>query len=190
MTRLSIKEIFTKSNISFIIGIIGFISAIFSMFFDWNQSLKFKWFGLWTILLGIIILLLLLLLSKVKEIRNENIKELQTKLDESIANYQRLINIEIKAIKFSPKESILLVEKNPRFEERQFVSIDYKLDEFHIPFAVGYVSSVQNNSIQIKITEVDTNFETKYPDEIKKISENHKDSLNSLLIKKYYKYDN
>lgn len=190
MERKAIKEIFTKSNISFIIGIIGFITAVFSILFDWKGDLKFKWFGLIVIIFVIVLLLILLLFSKVKEIKDEEIKELEVKLNESTVNYQKLIKSEIKVLKFSEIEDTFLVEKNPHFEERQFVSIDYKLNGLHIPFAVGYVSSIQDNAIQIKVTEGDPNFKTKYPEEIKKISENHKDSLNSLLIKKYYKYDN
>lgn len=183
------ENIFTKENISFIIGIVGFITAIFSMFFDWNQSLKFKWFGIGIILLVIIILLLILFILKAEESNNENIKDLQNKLDNAISDYQKALNSEIKALKFSPAESILLIEKKPQFEERQYVSIDYKLDGFHIPFAVGFVSTIQDKAIQIKITDVDPDFETNHPEDIKRISENNKDSLNSLLIKKYYKYD-
>lgn len=171
MIKEKLKEILTLNGISILIGVVGGIIGILSIFIDWNWQISIKWLALILIICAFSILILSVLLLKIDRVYNER------------------INRKFKIINYIPERSLLLVDNSDGLEFFQTVSIFFVNKGFEIPLAFGYVETKQNNFAQIKIAEFNAEFVENYPEEYQKILQKNKESLETISIKNYYKYN-
>ena len=171
MVKEKLGEILSLNGISILIGIVGGIIGVLSIFIDWNTKLSIKWFALLWMIYAFIALILAKL---VFELRKSNINRFQNPN---------------KVIKYSSTESLLLVEKNGNLEITQSLSIFYIKNGFQLDLAQGFVQNIQDNFVQVKIIAIDPEFQISYADDVDKIINNESEALNSILIKNYVKYN-
>ncbi|MFL9831232.1 hypothetical protein ABS764_10275 [Flavobacterium sp. ST-87] len=170
MIKQKLEEILSLNGISILIGIIGGIFGIISIFIDWNTLLSIKWFAaLWIVYSFILIISL--------------------KLTYDIYKTHSLKKLNSKALQFSNINLLLLVENNNNFEYSQTISIYYIKNNFQLLFANGYVQNIQNEFVQIKILSFEEDFKISHKEEYDKILSNDNNALSSILIKNYLSYN-
>ncbi|MBU3660694.1 MAG: hypothetical protein FGM14_12520 [Flavobacteriales bacterium] len=170
MLKEKLKDILSLNGISILIGVVGGIWGLLSIFIDWNWQVSIKWLALVLILCMFIVLILSLLINKLNNAYNER------------------VNHKIRIINYLPEQSLLLVDNCDSLEYFQIVSLFFVKDGFEIRMAYGYVET-KNLFAQIKIIQFENEFMEEYPDEYQRIIEKNKESLESISIKNYYKYD-
>ncbi|WP_177764462.1 hypothetical protein [Flavobacterium sp. I3-2] len=84
---------------------------------------------------------------------------------------------------------MILVENSNDLEFSQTVSIYYVLNNFQIPLALGFIENIQEKFTQIKLVNFDEDFVRLHKTEYKNLLNNNKESLDSILIKNYYRYN-
>lgn len=171
MIKNSLNKILSLNGISILIGIVGGVVGLLSIFVDWDWKISIKWLALLLIFSLFLILISLLL-----------IHELYKRLE------QRK-NFKFKVLKFSPENNLMLVENSKNLEFSQTVSIYYNFNKFQIPLGLGFVENIHENFTQIKIVNFEKDFIKNHSDEYQRLMYNNKDSLDSVLIKSYYRYN-
>jgi len=170
MIRQKLGRILSFNGISILIGIVGGVFGIISIFIDWNTQLSVKWFAaLWIICSFILII--------------------SVKLTYDIYNTNTLKNVNSKVLQFSNINLLLLVENNNNLEFSQTVSIYYIKNNFQLLFANGYVQNIQDKFVQIKIISFDEEFTTIHIDDYQQVMNNDSNALLSILIKNYISYN-
>lgn len=170
MIKQKLKDILTLNGISILIGIVGGLFGIISIFVDWNTQLSIKWFASLWIIYSFILIISIKLTYDIYKSHSEKTRK-------------------NKAIKFSSNDSLLLVENNNMLEYSQRVSIYYIKNDFQLLFADGYVQNKQEKFVQIKILQFDANFTSTYEDDYDSILNNNNNALSSILIKNYLSYN-
>ncbi|ANF51604.1 hypothetical protein A0O34_14315 [Chryseobacterium glaciei] len=171
MIKEKLKQILSLNGISVLIGIIGGILGIFSIFIDWNSQISIKWFAALTIFFSFLLLITLILVF------------------EMYKNYKVKIIKNHKVIQFLEENLLLLVENNNSLEFSQTVSIYYIINNFQVLLAQGFVENIQENFVQIKITQFEQNFLRNYSIIYEKIINNDKSILDLIIIKNYIRYN-
>jgi len=162
--------IFSLNGVSILIGVVGGIWGLLSIFIDWNWQISIKWLALVLIISMFIILILSLLVHRINTFYNER------------------VNQKIRIINYIPEQSLLLVDNCDSLEYYQTVSLFFVIKGFEIPLAYGYVET-KNRFAQIKIVQFHNDFLNQFPEEHQKIVQKNKESLENISIKNYYKYD-
>jgi hypothetical protein len=171
MIKQKLREILSLNGISILIGIVGGILGILSIFIDWDLKLNIKWFAALAIILSFILIIV-------------------SKLCYDIYKSKHAWNNESsKVIKFSTNDLLFLVENQNNLEYSQSVTIFYDINGFQVDLASGFVENIQEKFVQIKIIEFDENFTNSYQEEYNKIFNNNNSALASILIKNYVKYN-
>lgn len=170
MIKEKLKDILSLNGISILIGVVGGIWGLLSIFIDWNWQVSIKWLALVLILCMFIVLILSLLIYKLNSVYNER------------------VNQKIRIINYLPEKSLLLVDNSDSLEYFQTVSLFFVSKGCEIPLAYGYVET-KNRFAQIKIVQFDNDFISQSPDEYQRIIEKNKESLENISIKNYYKYN-
>ncbi|WP_264529312.1 hypothetical protein [Flavobacterium sp. N502540] len=171
MIEKKLKEILSLNGISILIGIVGGILGIISIFIDWNTQLSIKWVAGLCIIFSFFLIISLKLtfdiymLHKLRTTRNN------------------------KVIQFSSTDSLLLVENNNNLEYSQSVSIFFIKNNFQLLLASGYVQNIQDKFVQVKIINFDDGFINSYRDDYERILNNDNNALISILIKNYISYN-
>lgn len=171
MIKEKLKKILSINGISILIGIIGGVLGILSIFIDWSQKVSIKWVAGISIVFLFCILILILFSY---ELYKSNIIKSQKA---------------IKVITFSATNNLILVENNSDLDYSQFVTIFYNVDKLQLLLAKGYVKNIQDKFTQIEIIDFDKEFIQKYPDKYKKLLNNNKESLEAIIIKNYFRYN-
>lgn len=171
MIKQNLKEIFSLNGISILIGIVGGIFSIISIFVDWNTQLSIKWFALLWIIYSFILII-----------------SLKLTYDVYMSNKKRASKSN-KVIQFSSTDLLLLVENNGNLEYSQSVSIYYIKNNFQLLLANGFVQNIQDEFVQVKITDLDDSFMSSYRDDYDRILNNDNNALTSILIKNYLSYN-
>jgi hypothetical protein len=150
---------------------IGGVIGLLSIFVDWDWKISIKWLAALIIISSFLLLISFLLSHELyKQIKQKNI-------------------LKFHVLKFSPENSLMLVENSKNLEFSQTVSIYYEFNKFQIPLALGFVENITDNFTQIKILKFENDFIKTHNDEYKKLLNNNKESLDFVLIKSYYRYD-
>jgi hypothetical protein len=171
MIKQKLKEILSLNGISILIGIVGGILSVISIFIDWNTQLNIKWFAaLWIVYSFVLII------------------SIKLSYDIYLTNEIRVAKNN-KVIQFSKTDLLLLVENNGNLEYSQMVSMYYMRNNFQLLLANGYVQNIQDKFVQIKIIEFDENFKSSYRSEFDEIINNENNALDSILIKNYLSYN-
>lgn len=167
-----LKKVLSFNGIFLIIGILGGLSSILTVFITkWNAQISLKWLVL-TIFIGLIIILIL-----IKLIFNLN-EELRYKTQ----NKARIM-------KYLPDKYTFLIEKNQTFGYSAMVSIFYYLDDiYETEVGKGYVKNIQDQFIQIQLLNFSEDFKKNHQGIIKKINDNDINTLKKIIVKNYIKY--
>ncbi|MCZ8196438.1 MAG: hypothetical protein O9267_02375 [Flavobacterium sp.] len=171
MIKQKLNDILSLNGISILIGIVGGLFGIISIFIDWDTRLSIKWFAAVLILCSFISIILIKLTYDIYK-----------------SHTQRIVK-NSKVFQFSRKDNLLLVENNNNLEFSQLVSIYYIKNNFQQLFANGYVQNIQEEFVQIKVLSFEENFKTVYEDDFDKILNNENNALLSILIKNYLSYN-
>lgn len=171
MIKQKLKDTLSLNGISILIGIVGGILGILSIFIDWNTQLSIKWFAALWITYSFILIISIKLVY-----------------DIYLAHKLRF-NTNNKAIKYLSVDFLLLVQNNQNLEFSQSVSIYYLKDDFLLLMANGYVQNIQEKFVQIKIIDFNQDFTNPYKEEYEKIVNNNANALASVLIKNYISYN-
>lgn len=171
MIEKKLKEILSLNGISILIGIVGGILGIVSIFIDWNTQLSIKWFA------GLCIAYSFILIISVK-----------LTFDIYMSHKIRTARNN-KVIQFSSADFLLLVENNNNLEYSQGVSIFFIKNNFQLLLASGYVQNIQDKFVQVKILNFDDGFINSYRDDYEQILNNDNNALISILIKNYVNYN-
>ncbi|CAD0001552.1 hypothetical protein [Flavobacterium salmonis] len=170
MIKQKLENILSLNGISILIGIVGGVFGIISVFIDWETQLSIKWFAaLWIVYSFVLII--------------------SIKLTYDISKTHSLKRINSKILQFSRANLLLLAENNNNLEFSQTVSIYYIKDNFQLFFANGYVQNIQEKLVQIKIISFDEDFTTTHDEEYSRILNNESNALSSLLINNYLRYN-
>lgn len=171
MIRKKLSKILTLNGLSIILGLVGTLFGVLTILIDdFNYNLEVKWF-----LLLVFIFLSILLISF--KLSYEIYKELKLKKPNSS-----------KVITFLKSENILIVENNDYLDYSTMASIYLKNNQIEIEFGKGYVHNVQEKFTQIKILEIDEQFEKNYGKKLKGFWSNKNDILRNLVVKSTIKY--
>ncbi len=173
MLKEKIKQILTFNGMALIVGVLGSLASIMTVFVTkWNTQINLKWL-IFTIFLSLAIILFLLKLV-----------------------YDLLKEIEIKrpntanAIRYITESKTLIVTKNEFLGYSAMVSIFYKDENYEIEFGKGYVESFPDNFVQIKVLEISEDFVNRYGNILEQISNNDMQILQKLIVKSYITYTN
>lgn len=170
MIKQKLEQILSLNGISILIGIVGGIFGIISVFVNWETQISIKWFAaLWIIYSFFLII--------------------SVKLTYDISKSHSTKKISSKILQFSRANLLLLVENNNNLEFSQTVSIYYTKDNFQLFFANGYVQNIQEKLVQIKVISFDDDFINLHNEEYSRILNNESNALSSLLINNYLRYN-
>jgi hypothetical protein len=171
MIKQKLEYILSLNGISILIGIVGGILGIMSIFIDWDTKLSIKWLtALWITYSFILIV------------------SMKLTYDMYMMHKLRL-KTNNKVIQYSSTDLLLLVQNNQNLEYSQSVSIYYLKDDFQLLMASGYVQNIQEKFVQIKMISFNKDFTDSYEKEYEMIVNNNANALASVLIKNYISYN-
>ena len=156
-----LKKILTFNGVSLIIGIIGSLASILTIFItQWNLEISIKWLVFVIFCsLSIILFLIKLVIYLIEEIKMKR-----------------------------PNTSSILSYKPDILGHSAMVSIFYIDDSYEVNVGTGYVNNIQEKFTQIKILEIEADFLSRYDEVFNKIALNDVTFLQKLLIKNYIAY--
>lgn len=173
MIQEKIKNVmFSFNGISLIIGIVGGVFGMISPFItNWNLSVNLKWFvGIILFSISIFFILLKVIVDILNDHKNKN-------------------SLYTKVISYIPQTKTFLTEMNEMLGHGAMVSIVYVDNNYEVEFGKAYVNNIQENFLQIKLIELDNNFEENYINIIDDINNNNISVLNKLIIKSFVRYE-
>jgi len=166
-----LKKILTFNGVSLIIGIIGSLASILTIFItQWNLEISIKWL----VFVIFLALITILILTKLAIDLNDEIK-MKRPNTSSILSYKS-------------DSQTLLVRNNDFLGHSAMVSIFYLDDSYEVNLGTGYVNNIQEKFTQIKILEFEEDFLSRYPEVLSRITLNDVTFLQKLLIKNYIIY--
>ena len=126
------ERIFSFSGVSILVGVVGFLSGIVTIFINVNADISVKW------LLLIILLSLVLIIVLLKTVYDLSIKE----------KPQNFYEVPIRYIQ---EEGVFIIRRNENFLNNILVGCYATRDEVDRLAYIGFVHLVQERMIQIKI---------------------------------------
>jgi hypothetical protein len=171
MIKQKLEYILSLNGISILIGIVGGILGIMSIFIDWDTKLSIKWLAALWITYSFILIV-----------------SMKLTYDMYMMHKLRL-KTNNKVIQYSSTDLLLLVQNNQNLEYSQSVSIYYLKDDFQLLMASGYVQNIQEKFVQIKMISFNKDFTDSYEKEYEMIVNNNANALASVLIKNYISYN-
>ncbi len=173
MVKEKLLKIISFNGIVLIIGILGGLSSILTIFItQWNYQISLKWF---VFFLYISLIVLLILIKLVYELT----KELRVKKP----NWASVI-------RYIPTSKTLLVTKNDFLGYSAMVSIFYSDNLYEVEIGKGYVETITEKFIQIKILDISANFNANYPHVLEKFELNDLQTIQLIVVKSYITYTN
>lgn len=166
-----IKKVLTFNGVSLIIGVIGGVFGIISIFIDWKLLINIKWLVL-TCVVSIFIILILV------KIIVDSAEKLQSSLSEKI-NVISIIN----------QGRILLVSNKNTIIRNSMVSVFYLDNDCEIFLCSAYAHHPQDNFTQIKIIKFDSDFISDYAHVIKGITQCSSIIAEKLLVRNIVIYN-
>ena len=171
MLKEKLKNLFSFNGISLLIGILGSLASILTMFISkWDSQISLKWIVFVIFIsLTVVIILIKLLFDLVCEIKKEQ------------------INI-VKAVRYIPENKTLLVEKNNILGYYAMVSIFYLDENYEVELGKGFVKNIQEKFSQIQVLEFSQEFIRDYQESLMKIESNEIRTLQKIIVKSYISY--
>lgn len=152
---------FSLNGLSFLVGVLGFLSGLVQLFIDTNEQVSIKWM---LFLVWIALTFGMVLLKLVYDLHNEK-------------KPAPLFEIPIKYIQES---QTIIIRRNDNFLNNIIVGCYFQRDEIDTLAFIGTVQIVQEKFIQIKII---SNFIGQYT------GPTSQDSLNRLVVKSVIPFD-
>lgn len=165
-------EYFKQHFLAVLIGVVGFLSAIVTMFIDTNSSVSMKWL---IFIIFITSIILFLLISFIIEL-------LKNKSYDDNVNRFKLTYLN----KQTDKGEVFLNKSPVNFEYGDVIKI-YHLDKDKVEVFIG-IGIIEHIQIQQNICHVDFLWKNEINDEIKDVYFSlkiNKDELKSLINKEY-----
>ena len=173
MIKEKLKKIISFNGISLLIGILGSLASILTVFITkWDSQISLKWFVFVIFIsLTIVLITIKLLFDLVHELKKEHPHM-------------------IRAVRYIPESKTLLVEKNNLLGHSAMVSIFYLDDNYEVELGKGFVKNIQDEFIQIQVLEISTDFDRNYQQSLINIESNEIGTLQKIIIKSYITYTN
>lgn len=173
MVREKLKYILSFSGISLIFGIVGCLTAYFTILItNWDLKISIKWL-IFTIYVSFTIILILLKL--IVDLNNE----LKVKLPYTT-----------RIFRYVPENFTFLIYKNDFLGHLAMVSIFYLDNSFEVELGKGYVKNIQDKFIQIKIIEISERFSSNHSKILEEIELNNVMTLQKIIVKNYITFSN
>ena len=173
MIKETLLKIISFNGIVLIVGILGGISSILTVFItQWNSQISLKWF-VFSLFISLIVLLILF---KLVYDLNEEIKIKKPNLS--------------SAIRYISNSKTLLVSKNDFLGYSAMVSIFYTDDLYEVEMAKGYVSNITDKLVQIRILDISEDFARNYHDVLDFFELSDLKTLQKIVVKSYITYTN
>ena len=171
MIKSKLSKILTLNGLSIIFGLVGTLFGILTILVnDYDYKLEVKWF-----LFLIFIFLSILLISF--KLSYELSKELKLQKPN-----------DSKVITYIESSNTLIVDKNHYLNYSTMVSIYLIQDQIEIELGTGYVSNVQKKFTQVKLLDIDKNFEKNHKKQLKELYNGKNDILRNLIVKSTIKF--
>jgi hypothetical protein len=171
MIRTKLKWILSLNGISLLLGIIGGVFGLMSVFLEsWNYQISAKWFAF----LIMVTLFIILVLGKLAY--------------EFYTHASIKPTTDARVIRYLPQNPTMLISKHTGFEYAARVTIFHTNNNIQLPLAEGYVENIQDSFIQVKIIKFDDEFVASYPSIIELIDNNNEAILSTLIVKNYIRY--
>lgn len=132
MNQTITKGIFSLSGASILVGVVGFMSGLSTLFIDVGNQISIKWL-LFTLLVGISLTLMLL------KVIYDLSREIKPPLP-----YEH-------PIRYVPEEQVFIIRRNENFPNNTMIACYALRDEVDRLAYLGVVHIVQDKLIQIKI---------------------------------------
>lgn len=171
MIKEKLKKILTFNGVAIIIGILGSLASILTVFITkWDLLISLKWL---IFLLFVSLTIILISIKVALDLNNElKIKRITT----------------FPALRYLNENSTFLVQTNDILGYSAMVSIFYLDDSFEIELGKGYVKNIQEKFIQIQMIQISDEFLKNHEDILLKIKNNDNDILHKIIIKSYVSY--
>jgi hypothetical protein len=171
MIKEKLKNIFSFNGIALIVGILGSLASILTVFVTkWDTKIDLKWF-IFSVFIAITIILI------ITKLLFDLIAELNIKRPNKASVVRYLVQSET-----------FVVSKNDFLGYFAMVSIFFLDDSYEVELGKGYVQNIQDNFIQVKVLEIDSNFANHYQQELKDIIANDIRILQKIVVKSYITY--
>lgn len=171
MIREKLKKIISFNGVSLLIGILGSLASILTVFISkWDTQISLKWFVFVIFIsLATIIILTKLLFDLVHEMKKERTNT-------------------VKAVRYISENKTLLVEKNGILGHSAMVSIFYLDENYEVELGKGFVKNIQEEFTQIQILELSEEFTSNYQKQLVNIESNEIRTLQRIIVKSYISY--
>lgn len=171
MIKEKLKKIFSFNGVSLLIGILGSLASIMTVFISkWDSQISLKWFVFTVFIsLTIVIILTKLLFDFASEMKKEQQNS-------------------VKAVRYISEMKTLLVEKNKILGYYAMVSIFYLDENYEVELGKGFVKNIQEEFTQIQILEFSDEFIRNYQKSLVKIESNEIRTLQKVIVKSYISY--
>lgn len=169
-----VKEILNQYGIAYMIGILGGLSSILTIFIQqWDYVISLKWFvfTLYASITGFVILIKL-------------ISDLQSDLRSKSKNVSSAV------FRYIPDQRILLIKKNDLIGFYAMVSIVYIENGYEVEFGKGYAINIQDNYISVQIISITEDFTQNRFALLNQINHNDTTVLPNLTVKNYLTFTN
>lgn len=171
MINKKLKKIFSFNGVSLLIGLLGSLASILTVFISkWDSQISLKWF-VFTIFISLTVVIVLTKL--LFDIASEMTKEQQNS---------------VKAVRYISEMKTLLVEKNKILGYNAMVSIFYLDENYEVELGKGFVKNIQEEFSQIQILEFANEFVRNYQKSLVKIESNEIKTLQKIIVKSYISY--
>lgn len=173
MLKQKLTKILTLNGVSIIIGIVGGVFGLFSIFVtDWSYPISLKWFVFVAFLFFSIILFFSTLIS-------ELLKEVRVKQSSRA-----------KAVRFIMEDNIILIEKNIFLGQSATVTIFYLDEDYEVVIGTGYIFNIQEKFVTVEILGIEDEFITRYKSVINQMYNNDYRAVQKIFVKGYLIYKN
>ena len=167
-----IRKVLRFNGVFILIGVLGGLSSILTVFVgQFGIDINLKWLIAY-IYISIVIYILLF------KVVNDLVKE--------IKNHKK--NLSLSVLSYNTAAETIIGEKADWITLDTFVTVYYKDNEFITEMGYGYVSNINDESIQIKLIRFAENFRANYREELRKLENNDISIINRMMIKTIVTY--
>ncbi|MFR9534836.1 MAG: hypothetical protein SNG27_01680 [Rikenellaceae bacterium] len=166
-----ISRVLSFNGISLLIGIIGGIFGVVSIFIDWTALVSIKW------LIAAIVIFVFVVLILVKIINDAG------------AKLKTHSSGKFKVISIINNGEIVLTENSPLLPHNTMVSIYFIDNICEVFVGSAYVYHVQDEYTQIKIKMIDEEFKEGYKSVVKSLEKGDAKTLKNIIVRNIVKID-
>lgn len=145
--RKVILNVLSYNSISLIIGVIGGLFGVISIFLDWKSQISIKYLAL----ISLVFIFIVLILIKI-------IFDASLKIRTNISGVFSILKLK----KGPNGDRIILTHNHPVLHTGSLLSLFYNIDGYELYFGQALVIHIQDKFTQIKILDIDPNFKASH----------------------------